>query len=182
MRTISSSSVGERFVMCGIDGRPVLGGWQIPGSRRAAGSKLPLAVHGCVISSGSWFLIFVVVWIRWTIPRGRRSNDEPLLEGVRTGVLRGLSEGHGVVWTRQAVRTSFGIGRTSPLWMRVVSILRRVRHKLLAAKVKIHLIVTLTRARVIGSSYGTDLRGAPARRQRPGRCYAGKCLLSVERV
>jgi NADH-quinone oxidoreductase subunit H len=61
------------FVMCGIASALFLGGWQIPGvspSQQEAHFALQL-VGAFIFLLKSWVLIFVVVWIRWTLPRVR---------------------------------------------------------------------------------------------------------------
>ncbi len=61
------------FVMSGIASALFLGGWQIPGiSPAQQEAHFGLQVLGAVVFLiKSWVLIFVVVWIRWTLPRIR---------------------------------------------------------------------------------------------------------------
>lgn len=61
------------FVMCGIASALFLGGWQIPGvSPTQQEAHLPLQFLGAFLFLlKSWVLIFVVIWIRWTLPRVR---------------------------------------------------------------------------------------------------------------
>jgi NADH-quinone oxidoreductase subunit H len=61
------------FVMSGIASALFLGGWQIPGvSAAQQEAHFGLQVLGAFIFLlKSWILIFVVVWIRWTLPRVR---------------------------------------------------------------------------------------------------------------
>ena len=61
------------FVMCGIASALFLGGWQIPGvSPAQQEASLALQLLGAfVFLLKSWVLIFVVIWIRWTLPRVR---------------------------------------------------------------------------------------------------------------
>jgi len=61
------------FVMCGIASALFLGGWQLPGVAPALQeAHLPLQLLGAFLFLlKSWVLIFVVVWIRWTLPRVR---------------------------------------------------------------------------------------------------------------
>ncbi len=61
------------FVMCGIGSALFLGGWQIPGISAAEQSaSFWLQCAGAVVFQlKAWVLIFVVVWIRWTLPRIR---------------------------------------------------------------------------------------------------------------
>jgi NADH-quinone oxidoreductase subunit H len=61
------------FVMSGIASALFLGGWQIPGvSPAAQEANIWLQLLGVVVFLvKSWILIFVVVWVRWTLPRIR---------------------------------------------------------------------------------------------------------------
>jgi NADH-quinone oxidoreductase subunit H len=61
------------FVMCGIATALFLGGWQLPGvdpAQQEAHFGLELA-GSVLFLTKAWFLIFVVIWIRWTLPRVR---------------------------------------------------------------------------------------------------------------
>ncbi len=61
------------FVFCGIATALFLGGWQVPGftpSQQEA--SLGLQIGGVFLFLlKAWILIFVVIWIRWTLPRVR---------------------------------------------------------------------------------------------------------------
>jgi NADH-quinone oxidoreductase subunit H len=61
------------FVMSGIASALFLGGWQIPGvSPAQQEAHFGLQLLGAFLFLlKSWILIFVVVWIRWTLPRVR---------------------------------------------------------------------------------------------------------------
>ncbi len=61
------------FVFCGIASALFLGGWQVPGVTPAAQeASLALQLLGTFLFLlKSWVLIFVVIWIRWTLPRVR---------------------------------------------------------------------------------------------------------------
>ena len=61
------------FVFCGIATALFLGGWQIPGvAPRAQEASTWLQILGVFLFLlKSWALIFVVVWVRWTLPRVR---------------------------------------------------------------------------------------------------------------
>lgn len=61
------------FVFCGIASALFLGGWQIPGiAPSEQENSFALQVAGAFIFLlKSWILIFVVVWVRWTLPRVR---------------------------------------------------------------------------------------------------------------
>jgi NADH-quinone oxidoreductase subunit H len=61
------------FVFCGIATALFLGGWQIPGvSATDQEASLPLQLLGTFLFlCKAWVLIFIVIWIRWTLPRVR---------------------------------------------------------------------------------------------------------------
>jgi NADH-quinone oxidoreductase subunit H len=61
------------FVMCGIASALFLGGWQVPGVTPAQqeASWLLQGAGFVIFQLKSWILIFVVIWIRWTLPRVR---------------------------------------------------------------------------------------------------------------
>ena len=61
------------FVMSGIAAALFLGGWQIPGlDAGQQEAHLPLQIAGAVVFLlKAWALVFVVIWIRWTLPRVR---------------------------------------------------------------------------------------------------------------
>lgn len=61
------------FVFCGIASALFLGGWQVPGVTPSdQEASLGLQLFGTFLFLlKSWILIFVVVWIRWTLPRVR---------------------------------------------------------------------------------------------------------------
>ncbi len=61
------------FVFCGIASALFLGGWQIPGvAPSVQETSLGLQIFGTFLFLlKSWILIFVVIWVRWTLPRVR---------------------------------------------------------------------------------------------------------------
>ncbi len=61
------------FVFCGIASALFLGGWQVPGISPAQQEQsLLLQLLGTFLFLlKSWVLIFIVIWIRWTLPRVR---------------------------------------------------------------------------------------------------------------
>jgi NADH-quinone oxidoreductase subunit H len=61
------------FVMSGIASALFLGGWQIPGiSPAQQEAHFALQLLGALIFlAKSWLLIFVVIWVKWTLPRVR---------------------------------------------------------------------------------------------------------------
>jgi NADH-quinone oxidoreductase subunit H len=61
------------FVMSGIASALFLGGWQIPGvSPAQQEAHFSLQLLGTLLFlAKSWLLIFVVIWVKWTLPRVR---------------------------------------------------------------------------------------------------------------
>lgn len=61
------------FVFCGIASALFLGGWQVPGFSPAdLENNFGLQLLGTFLFLlKSWILIFIVIWIRWTLPRVR---------------------------------------------------------------------------------------------------------------
>jgi NADH-quinone oxidoreductase subunit H len=61
------------FVMSGIASALFLGGWQVPGvSAAQQEAHLALQLLGVLLFlCKSWFLVFVVIWVKWTLPRVR---------------------------------------------------------------------------------------------------------------
>lgn len=61
------------FVMSGIVSALFLGGWQVPGvdAGTQAASFWLQALGAFIFLTKAWILIFVVVWVRWTLPRIR---------------------------------------------------------------------------------------------------------------
>lgn len=134
------------FVMSGIASALFLGGWQIPGvSPAQQEANFGLQLLGVLIFLiKSWVLIFIVVWIRWTLPRVR------------------IDQMMNLCW-KWFVPMSFGAFLLTALWMLaepamgrpvqlVVSIVtfvtwlflcvhfvRRVQYNLREARVAIHL-------------------------------------------
>ena len=61
------------FVMSGIATALFLGGWQIPfvSPNAQEGSMVLQALGAVLFLTKAWILVFIVVWIRWTLPRVR---------------------------------------------------------------------------------------------------------------
>ena len=61
------------FVMSGIAAALFLGGWQVPlvDPLEQSGSFWLQALGAFIFLGKAWILIFVVIWIRWTLPRIR---------------------------------------------------------------------------------------------------------------
>jgi NADH-quinone oxidoreductase subunit H len=132
------------FVMCGIASALFLGGWQIPGisPEQQEANFLLQCVGALVFQLKSWFLIFVVIWIRWTLPRVRIDQMMNLCWKwfVPTSFAAFILTGIWVVWTPlERVQQLIGIGMFA-MWMMVVFyFFARVRYNLRAADAPIHL-------------------------------------------
>jgi NADH-quinone oxidoreductase subunit H len=132
------------FVMCGIASALFLGGWQIPGLTPAEQeASFALQCVGAVIFQlKSWFLIFVVIWIRWTLPRVRIDQMMNLCWKwfVPASFAAFILTGVWVVWSPlPEIQRIIGIGMFA-LWMMVVIyFLARVRYNLRAANAPVHL-------------------------------------------
>jgi NADH-quinone oxidoreductase subunit H len=132
------------FVMCGIASAIFLGGWQIPGVTPAQQeANFGLQCLGAVLFQvKSWFLIFVVIWIRWTLPRVRIDQMMNLCWKwfVPASFVAFILTGVWVVWSPlPVVQSIIGIGMFA-LWMAVVVYFcLRVRYNLRAANVQVHL-------------------------------------------
>ncbi|WP_437673659.1 NADH-quinone oxidoreductase subunit NuoH [Sorangium sp. So ce131] len=134
------------FVMCGIASALFLGGWQIPGvSPAQQEASFALQLLGVLLFLlKSWLLVFVVIWIRWTLPRVR------------------IDQMMNLCW-KWFVPLSFGAFLLTALWMVVgvdvsptvqlvisvvtfavwaylmIHFVRRVQYNLRQAKVALHL-------------------------------------------
>jgi NADH-quinone oxidoreductase subunit H len=132
------------FVMCGIASALFLGGWQLPGLTPAQQeASFTLQCIGAVVFQlKSWFLIFVVIWIRWTLPRVRIDQMMNLCWKwfVPASFVAFILTGVWVVWSPlPEIQRIIGIGMFA-IWMLVVLyFFARVRHNLRAANVQIHL-------------------------------------------
>jgi NADH-quinone oxidoreductase subunit H len=132
------------FVMCGIASAVFLGGWQIPGvSPDQQEASFGLQCLGAVVFQlKSWFLIFVVIWIRWTLPRVRIDQMMNLCWKwfVPTSFVAFILTAVWEVWSPlPVVQSIIGVGMFA-MWMAVVVyFLVRVRYNLRSANVQIHL-------------------------------------------
>ncbi len=132
------------FVMCGIASALFLGGWQIPGMSPAQQeASFALQCVGAVIFQlKSWFLIFVVIWIRWTLPRVRIDQMMNLCWKwfVPTSFVAFILTGVWVVWSPlPEIQRIIGIGMFAMWMMVVLYFFGRVRYNLRAANAPIHL-------------------------------------------
>jgi NADH-quinone oxidoreductase subunit H len=132
------------FVMCGIASALFLGGWQIPfvDPEQQEANFLLQCLGAVIFQLKSWFLIFVVIWIRWTLPRVRIDQMMNLCWKwfVPASFVAFILTGLWVVWTPiDKVQQFIGMGMFA-MWMAVVVyFFARVRHNLRAANVPIHL-------------------------------------------
>jgi NADH-quinone oxidoreductase subunit H len=132
------------FVMCGIASALFLGGWQIPWvSPAAQEANFWLQCVGAVIFQvKSWSLIFVVIWIRWTLPRVRVDQMMDLCwkwfvpASFASFVLTALW----VLWSPvPQLETVIGVAMFA-LWVLLLGyFLGRVRYNLRAAHAPVHL-------------------------------------------
>ncbi|HMJ51626.1 MAG TPA: NADH-quinone oxidoreductase subunit NuoH [Polyangiaceae bacterium] len=132
------------FVMCGIASALFLGGWQVPGMspEQQEANFLLQCVGAVVFQLKSWFLIFVVIWIRWTLPRVRIDQMMNLCWKwfVPASFAAFLMTGVWVVWTPlERVQQLIGIGMFAAWMLVVFYFFARVRYNLRTANAPIHL-------------------------------------------
>ncbi len=132
------------FVMSGIASALFLGGWQIPGvSPAQQEASIALQAIGVLIFlAKSWLLIFVVIWVKWTLPRVR------------------IDQMMNLCW-KWFVPLSFGAFLLTALWMVagvpksveltisvvtfvvwgviLVHFIRRVQHNMRESRIPVHL-------------------------------------------
>ncbi len=151
------------FVFCGIATALFLGGWQVPGvTPGQQEASLPLQLLGVfMFLLKAWALIFVVVWIRWTLPRVRIDQlmnlcwkwfvplsfaaflltalwvlgTSPRSQAGPDGVLPVAS----APMIPAAVQTALGIGMFAIFSLLVVHFARRVAFNVRASKQPIHV-------------------------------------------
>ncbi|MGK3999536.1 NADH-quinone oxidoreductase subunit NuoH [Sorangium sp. So ce1024] len=132
------------FVMCGIASALFLGGWQIPGvSPAQQEGSFGLQLLGVFLFLlKSWLLVFVVIWIRWTLPRVRIDQMMNLCWKWFVPLSFGA-------FALTALWMVIGVGKTVQLVISVVTFavwayllvhfIRRVQYNLRQAKVALHL-------------------------------------------
>jgi NADH-quinone oxidoreductase subunit H len=132
------------FVMCGIATALFLGGWQLPGV--APGQQeahFGLQLLGSVLFlSKAWFLIFVVIWIRWTLPRVRIDQMMNLCWKWFVPLSFGafMLTAAWVVWNPgQMIQFVMGLVMFAIFMAGVVHFVSRVRYNLKATNAEIHL-------------------------------------------
>ncbi len=132
------------FVMCGIATALFLGGWQLPGvAPIQQEAHFPLQLLGSILFLGkAWFLIFVVIWIRWTLPRVRIDQMMNLCWKWFVPLSFGafLLTAGWVVWNPGAtVQTAIGIVMFGIFLLGVWHFATRVIYNLRATQAEIHL-------------------------------------------
>jgi NADH-quinone oxidoreductase subunit H len=132
------------FVMCGIASALFLGGWQLPGvSPAQQEAYFPLQLLGAfVFLLKSWVLVFVVIWIRWTLPRVRIDQMMSLcwkwFVPLSFAAML-LTAGWMVVSLPKTVELLIAAG-TFTTWLVIAAhFFRRVRFNLKQARVPLHL-------------------------------------------
>ena len=132
------------FVMCGIASALVLGGWQIPGvSPAQQEAHLGLQLLGVfVFLLKSWVLIFVVIWIRWTLPRVRIDQMMNLCWKWFVPASFGaflLTAGWMVLPVPKMVQLVISVA-TFVVWgLLLIHFVRRVQYNVRESKVPVHL-------------------------------------------
>jgi NADH-quinone oxidoreductase subunit H len=132
------------FVMCGIAAALFLGGWQLPGV--AAGAQearlvLQLAGAGLFLAK-AWLLVFVVIWIRWTLPRVRVDQMTAIAWKwlVPISLVAFVACAGWVAWAPAArVQMWIGVGMFAMFCLVLVRFAQRVRFNLRASGVDVHL-------------------------------------------
>ncbi|WP_441290919.1 NADH-quinone oxidoreductase subunit NuoH [Sorangium sp. KYC3313] len=132
------------FVMCGIASALFLGGWQIPGvspAQQEASFGLQL-IGVFLFLLKSWALVFVVIWIRWTLPRVR-------IDQMMNLCWKWFVPLSFAAFLLTALWMVIGVSKTVQLVISVVTFavwaylfihfIRRVQHNLREAKVALHL-------------------------------------------
>jgi len=149
------------FVFCGIASALFLGGWQIPGiSPQEQEASVGLQILGCFLFLlKSWILIFIVIWIRWTLPRVRIDQLMNLcwkwfvplsfaaftlcalwvLATDPTPVFTADAVTAGAPLIPMAIQTAIGVATFAMSLLFVVHFARRVLFNVRASKVPVHL-------------------------------------------
>jgi NADH-quinone oxidoreductase subunit H len=150
------------FVFCGIASALFLGGWQIPGVSPAdQEASFALQLTGTFLFLlKSWILIFIVIWVRWTLPRVRIDQLMNLcwkwfvplsfaaflltaLWVLATSSTPHLVEGAlpetGSPLIPEVVQTLLGVGMFAVFVVLCLHFARRVRYNVKASKQPIHL-------------------------------------------
>jgi NADH-quinone oxidoreductase subunit H len=132
------------FVMSGIAAALFLGGWQLPGLPAGAQeAHVALQLLGAVVFLlKAWALIFVVIWIRWTLPRLRVDQMMMLCWKWLTPLAFAafvLSAGW-VLWNPgRTAQTAIGVGMFAVFCVGLARFAQRVRYNLRASGVEARL-------------------------------------------
>jgi NADH-quinone oxidoreductase subunit H len=132
------------FVMCGIAAALFLGGWQLPGVPSGAQeASLALQLVGAFwFLLKAWFLIFVVIWIRWTLPRIRIDQMMNLCWKwlVPLSFVAFVLSAGWVMWgPGRRVQLALGVGMFALFCLLVIRFAQRVRYNLKATGAEVHL-------------------------------------------
>jgi NADH-quinone oxidoreductase subunit H len=132
------------FVMSGIGAALFLGGWQIPGLSPAQqeASFVLQCVGAVLFQVKSWLLVFVVIWVRWTLPRIRIDQLMNLCWKwlVPASFLALMLTGVWLVWTPSPqAQTVISLGVFGLFMLLVVYFFARVAYNLRAANAQLHL-------------------------------------------
>jgi NADH-quinone oxidoreductase subunit H len=132
------------FVMCGIATALFLGGWQLPGvDPGQQEAHFGLQLVGSILFLGkAWFLIFVVIWIRWTLPRVRIDQMMNLCWKwfVPLSFAAFMLTAAWVVWSPgQTVQTALGLVMFAVFLAGVVHFVRRVVYNFRETHAELHL-------------------------------------------
>lgn len=126
---------GNLYVMSAIMTSLFLGGWQVPFvTPDQMANSIPLTIFGwALFTAKTLFLVFVVMWLRWTLPRVRIDQLMTLCWKYLTpiGVIAFLGASAFRVWvsgTPQIVVSfamfSFGLVIFVLFWMKVIRLLK----------------------------------------------------------
>jgi NADH-quinone oxidoreductase subunit H len=132
------------FVMSGIAAALFLGGWQVPGieASQQAGSFWLQALGAFVFLAKSWVLIFVVIWIRWTLPRIRIDQLMNLCWKwlVPASFVGFVLTALWIIWNPQGVVLLAISGATFALFVVMMfHFVRRVAYNMRAMQAQVHL-------------------------------------------
>ena len=132
------------FVMSGIAAALFLGGWQVPGlSAGAQEAHLGLQLLGAAMFLlKAWVLIFVVIWIRWTLPRLR--VDQMMMLCWKWLVPMAFAAfalcAGWVVWSPgRTAQTAMGVGMFAIFCVGLARFAARVRYNLRATNADLRL-------------------------------------------
>ena len=132
------------FVMCGIAAALFLGGWQLPGvSPGAQEANIGLELLGAALFLlKAWALIFVVIWIRWTLPRVRIDQMMNLCWKwlVPLSFVAFIASAGWVMWgPSRTVQLVMGVSMFVLSSLLVIRFAQRVRYNIKSTHAQVHL-------------------------------------------